>query len=332
VFEVILPDFAEGYHEDTTAWKYLLDLLDVVDRRWAAGREIATGEILTVLLLPLLSRRMGWHQDGVAQRPRGTNVRDLADDMLRPLALRLRVARKDQEYCRQCLMTLYRMVPVQNLRSSSRQAIVQRPCMSGCLWILEAVGQRLGGDFSKAFEYWSSSEAPRPGDSDLGQPRRTRPARTDGEADSSEATRPRKRRRRRRSGKRAPEESAREPAPSPSATQPPQDTRPPKDNMPPPWDDGYFFAALPSVPETSVGDGGDDRYGSSSLTGSSAPTSESSAPTSEPSAPASEPSAPGGESSTEGPNERPTKPRRRRRRRRSRPSSATGEGGGSTES
>jgi poly(A) polymerase len=316
VFEVILPDFAEGYSEDPRAWRYLMELLDALDRRRAADHGISTGEILTVLLLPLISRRMGWNEDGVAQRRRGTNVRELADELVRPMAVRLRVARKDQEHCRQILMTLFRMVPARDMRRGARQALAQRPCMSDCLWILEAVAKRLGGDFESSFRDWSSTAPKEPKPSRTADGRRPAPKR-EPRGDEPEGERKRRRRSprkpRRRSGQQRPAATADE---KPVAAKP---SKAPKDDLPPPWDDSYFFAALPSVPEDSAKDDGTDRYGADSVakpetsTGTK-PEASSGAQPEASSSPKSEASS--GDAKTDSaPAPRP-RPRRRRRGRR----------------
>jgi poly(A) polymerase len=300
VFEVILPDFAEGYSEDPLAWEYLMELLDALDARRAAGHEIRTGEILTVLLLPLISRRMGWQEDGVAQRRRGTNVRELADELLRPMAVRLRVARKDQEHCRQILMTLYRMVPARNLRRGARRSLAQRSCMRDCLWILEAVAKRLGGDFESSLREWSSEPLPAP-KPERAEGRRRGPKKDerDEQASGGEGRRRRgssKRSRRRSEGK---GDSAAAPKRKRGPKRRPEDQK--KDDLPPPWDDDYFFAALPSAPRDAAPDDGTDRYGAASV---AKPDSSSKPDT-----------APGEGDKESRPTSRP-RPRRRRRGRR----------------
>ncbi len=285
VFEVILPEFAEGYEEDPAAWKFLLLLLESMDRRTAAGQVVGTGEILAVLVLPLLSRRIGWKDDGVVQKRDGVSVRDLADEILRPMALRLRMPRRDQETCRQMLMTLHRMVPARRLRRATRESILRRPVTPSCLWVLETVAQRAGGDFSSAFDTWraagvDSAPAPRrPGEKPAD--RRTEPG--TGSSRRRRRRSPRQRRDRERDSS----------------------TPPRKDDMPPPWDDGYFFAALPTVPELSGEDDSRDRYGAKP---------EASAKASE-NTPA---------------NDGDEQPRPRKRRRRRRKSRSRREGGGTS--
>jgi poly(A) polymerase len=312
VFEVVLPDFAEGYSEDPLAWRHLLELLEALDSRCAEGGEISTGEILTVLLLPLISRRMGWQEDGVAQRRRGTNVRELADELLRPMALRLRVARKDQEHCRQILMTLFRMVPARNLRRGAKQSLAQRPCMPDCLWILQAVAKRLGGDFESSFRDWSSmaAQAPRPRRAAEGGRTRQRRSPRGDEAEGD--------RKRRRSSSGKPRRRSKQQRSPAAAEDKPKTGRPPKgqkEDLPPPWDDGYFFAALPSVPQGSGEDDGTDRYGAASVakTEGSSGDAESEGPSGD-AEPDSRPAA-------------RSRPRRRRRGRR-KPRASAGEGSG----
>lgn len=251
VFRVVLPEIADDYARDRDGWSLMLDLLGRMDATRADnGREIRTGEIFTAVLLPLLGKSFGWNTNGKTERPQGLNVRKCVDDVLRPLALRLRVPRREQEHCRQVLGTLSRMVPARRVRRNTRRAILGRECLPDALWMLEALSERCGGDFTEAHAYWTSDED--------GTATTTRPATAAGdeEATARPARRGRRRSRRRSSPDR---ERARE---TPGETpQPP----PKKEGMPPPWDDDYFFAALPSAPESAQDDGKKNRYGSATM-------------------------------------------------------------------
>ncbi|MDX1388277.1 MAG: CCA tRNA nucleotidyltransferase [Acidobacteriota bacterium] len=296
VFEVILPEFAEGYEEDPSAWKFLLLLLESMDRRTAVGRDVGTGEILAVLVLPLLSRRIGWKEDGVVQKRDGVSVRDLADEILRPMALRLRMPRRDQETCRQMLMTLHRMVPTRRLRRATRESILRRPVTPSCLWVLETVAKRAGGDFSSAFDTWQAAGADSPP-----APRQRGGKTADRQAEPGKGSTSRRRRRR---------------SPRQRGDRQSEPAKPPrKEHMPPPWDDGYFFAALPTVPELAGDDDAHDRYGAKPAAGDQR--------------------AKQARASTERTKEGPTTdddeaPRPRKRRRRRRRSRSRREGGGSS--
>ena len=99
-----------------------------------------------------------WNADGSVSPPRGLNLRGLIDEMLRPVALRLRVPRREQEYCRQILGTLFRMVPTQRLRRNVRQAVLKRECLPDSLWMLAELAECLGNDFTEAYEYWTADK------------------------------------------------------------------------------------------------------------------------------------------------------------------------------
>ena len=247
VLDVILPEFAGHYRRDRDAVETLDKLLTAMDRRTADGREAETGEILAVLAVPILFERLGWKRNGTASWPQGVDMHRVVDDLIRPLAQRLRISRKDQELCRTLVMTLFRMVPHGKTRPNVRRAILSRECLPSALWILTALGEMLGGEFKESAAIWGRE--PR-GSGGEGEGRQTgdRPA---------GAGRSRSSRRRRSRGGRKGEESggeketrgksesqARKPA-GKKTTSPPK----PDPNMPSPWSDNYFFAALPTVPE-----------------------------------------------------------------------------------
>ncbi len=293
VFEVVFPEVANGFKNDD-AWKIFLHYLERIDtRRFKEDREVRTGELFSVLLLPLLFDTFGWKSDGSADPPRRLNVRELLDERLRPMCLRLRAPRREQEQCRQILTSLLRMVPTSRVRRNTKRAILARECLPDALWILEATADLWGGDFAEAFKAWKSSAA-------------ETPARTEGteekERRSSQEGGGRRRRSRRGSGRRKTTEAGgRKPE------QKPERRAEPRDDLPPPWDDSYFFAALPSVPEMAGNEGKTDRYGAAALEAETraAQSSDDDAATPD----AAETEAPAAESDG-------TKPRRRRRRRR----------------
>ncbi len=223
VFQVILPEFAALYEKDPRAWEVLTRLLETVDRRVADGAPTGNGEVLTLLALPLLFEQLGWSHEGTARWPRGADIRKIVDDLIRPMALRLRVARKDQEFCRTLIMTLFRMVPHEKARPGTRKAIPRRPCFPDALRILHRLGEILGNEFEEAARFWDTAgHAASPAESGRA------PEETQGRR-----TRKRPPRQRRKGGETSRKEPPGKPAP----------------NMPSPWSDNYFFAALPSVPE-----------------------------------------------------------------------------------
>src|SRR6185436_10398475 len=59
VFEVILPELSATYAEDGPERKVLLTLLDAIDHRWKAGRDVYPGEIFSALLLASIAPALG---------------------------------------------------------------------------------------------------------------------------------------------------------------------------------------------------------------------------------------------------------------------------------
>lgn len=153
IFDVVLPELSKAYR-DENAWKWLIPQLNAIDAMWKDGNEPPTGLIFAALLLPVLRERFGWSEDGRAEPPRGIAVRELVDDILQPIAQRLRVPRREQELCRQVLTTLQRMVPDKQLRPRARAAIRRRACLDQVMLLLGAVAAQHAGDFEEAYERW----------------------------------------------------------------------------------------------------------------------------------------------------------------------------------
>ena len=241
VFQVILPEFAGAYRQDRFAVDTLDRLLTAMDRRTADGREVETGEILAVLAVPILFDQLGWSRNGTAAWPQGVDMHRVVDDLVRPLAQRLRISRKDQELCRTLVMTLFRMVPHKKTRPNVRRAILSRECFPSAVWILTALGERLGGEFKESAALWGDERKDSGGGTGK-QGTGDRPAGT-GRGRSSRRRRSRGGRREEGSGgDKAPQET------KPVVRQPSVKAKP-DPNMPSPWSDNYFFAALPTVPE-----------------------------------------------------------------------------------
>ncbi len=241
VFQVILPEFAGSYRQDKNAVATLDRLLTAMDKRTADGREAETGEILAVLAVPILFDKLGWNRNGTAAWPQGVDMHRVVDDLVRPLAQRLRISRKDQELCRTLVMTLFRMVPHKKTRPNVRRAILNRDCFPAAVWILTALGEMLGGEFKESAAHWGSARRESGGDTDR-QPSGDRP---------SGSGRSRSSRRRRSRGGRSQEGTGKEKEPQGKkpAVKRPSSAPKPDPNMPSPWSDNYFFAALPTVPE-----------------------------------------------------------------------------------
>jgi len=251
VFPVLLPELTRHYAERESSWGMLSDLLDGIDRRHAAGDECSTGEILAVLILPVIHERLGWRANGTAEPPQGLDVREVIDDLLRPIALRLRFARKDQETCRLILATLYRTVPVRRVGRNSRRSILQRDCLPSAVWMLEALAARLGGDFAEAAQHWKAAGSGQRSDAS-----RSRRGGESAAGPTVSTARPRRRGRRR------------SPTRKPAAGESPAPKRgkaPAGPATPHKWDDDYFFSALPTVPEMAGEENEGDRYGAAAV-------------------------------------------------------------------
>lgn len=263
VLDVILPELAGGYATEPATWNLAASLLSALDRRQSQGHEASMGEIFATLLLPLLARRLGWREDGTLSRERGVHARELGETMLRPIALRLRVARRDQERCRQALSTIQRMVPAGNLRRSARHSIQRRPGFPDALWMLEACAERFGGQFADAFEVWKVRDHGA-GSVPSGPAQPASLSTPDAVVVSSREASPGRRGRqsgeRKATGVTVPTPVARERQPSrPGLAQGAKGV-----HLPPVWDDNYFFAALPTAPSIEVEEGrpapaGEDR-------------------------------------------------------------------------
>jgi len=306
VFETIAPEVAERYADEPT-WKLFLTLLESFDRQSQNGTEVGTGQILSALLLPVLMDDLGWRADGSVRGLDELDVRETVEGVLRPLALRLRIARKDQEHCRQVITCLYRMVPARSVHRNTKRSLLRRTCLPDAVAILDTVGGTLGGDLGEAGPYWRKALAGRP--TGTPSPRSGRPRQAQDE-ESDEPKRPR-RRRGSRGGKGRRDAASRGTAEKDRTTQAVAKQRPAKEpakteKKPPVWDDDYFFSALPSVPEMSGDEVKGNRYGSAE--GSSEDEPREAAPTSAEDSETAE------------------KPKRKRRpRRRRRPSSPSGE-------
>jgi len=272
VFEVILPELSATY-AGAPERKILFALLDAIDARWMNGREVYPGEIFSALLFAAVAPGLGITLDPKHPARRdGREGRTLVDDALRPIAARLRIARKDQEHTRQALTTLQRMVPLKPMRRGAKLALMRRPAFGDAMAILDALAPLVPGDLAAARTAWVETVAGH-GAAPIGADVEGVEAH-DAEGLPAPAAGPRGRRRRGRRGGRgrhkerggelpasAPPPAA---APAPGTTQhktPAQHKAPaphgapaiaapaargPK--LPPVWDDDYFFAALPSVP------------------------------------------------------------------------------------
>lgn len=262
VFDVILPELTRPYADSSPGWPLLLGLLQAMDAQANPSvRESRTGKILAALLAWPLCERIGWNAEGEARAPRGLTTSEMVAEMLRPIALRLRIPRRDQEQCRQILTMLSAMVPVRQVRPGMRRALLRREGFPEALWILEGLAAG-GGALAEARAFWLRSEA-----EEAGLDRRPEPeGRPETEIGQPVQARRRSRRRGRRGG-------STRPAPLPSGTgndEPGPAPREQRSDLPPPWDDRYFFAALPSVPEIPGEEGEADRYGADALAGRAA--------------------------------------------------------------
>ena len=253
VFDVILPELAGTYGSVGRERKVLFALLDAIDARWKEGCEVYPGEIFAALLFAAVAPGLGWTLDpNTPTRSDGRDDRTLVDDTLRPVALRLRIARKDQEHTRQALTTLRRMVPLKPMRRGAKLALMRRPAFGDAMAMLDALAPVIGGEFAAARIAWTETVA--------GNGAAVGPDVVEAsdviEADDAPAPVEGgrgKRRRGRRGGRGRRKvgvgEHAAGPGPAVTAVRAPAAAAAaaaPK--LPPVWDDNYFFAALPSVP------------------------------------------------------------------------------------
>jgi poly(A) polymerase len=237
VFDHILPELVEAYKNADT-WQLLLHLLEGLDHRSKAGQQNATGEIFTCLILPTLTGALGWDTPGAIEPQQTAALRTSIDDILRPIAVRLRISRREQERCRQIITILARLALSEKMRPSSRRSVMQRVCFPPALELLKLLGQSEGDPFRAAATFWEGL---------LATPQQAETSET-----SSTPDKQRPRRKRPRSRKRKPTEDK-------PATPPPAKAE--RDDLPPPWDDNYFFAALPNAPKTEVTEDHGTRYG-----------------------------------------------------------------------
>ncbi len=272
VFEVILPELAATYGDLGVERRVLFALLDAIDARWNDGREVYPGEIFSALLLAAVAADLGLALDPkVAVKRDGRDDRTLVDDALRPMALRLRIARKDQEHTRQTLTTLKRMVPLKPMRRGAKLALMRRPAFGDAMSMLDALAPLLGGEFAAARIAWTETVS---GHGAQAAPGAVAVVEPGGAPEPAEGGRG-KRRRGRRGGRGRRKDRTGElgvpattgvqapplaPAPAPSLT---AGVGVRNAKLPPVWDDNYFFAALPSVPTQAGSDDEQDsgRYG-----------------------------------------------------------------------
>jgi len=253
VFEVILPEIATRLGSDTRRWELLFSILEGLDARSAGEQTPLLGTILAALVLAAVSDRAGWRADGPpALRPNGDTLA-MVDEVLRPLALRLRVSRRDQEHCRQVLEALLRMVPAVDPRRGGRRGVARHPALPDARMILASVGRTWGGSYAEASAAWDDVRE---------APAGVAPLEARASGSESEAGTGRRRRRGRRGGRgRRPSSTDAPRAESRPAVAPAVERESTRRDLPPVWDDDYFFAALPSVPELAADDGRPNRYG-----------------------------------------------------------------------
>ncbi len=279
VFEIILPELAGLYADDGLERKILLKLLSALDGRRKDGREVYPGDIFSALLFAAVAPRLGIALGpGAVARRDGRDGRSVVDEALRPIALRLRVARRDQEHVRQTLTSLQRMIPVRPMRRGAKAALMRRPAFPDAMEILDALAPLLGGEFANARAAWGETIAAHADGAarEAHDARQVRSIDTITEGAPTGEGRGGKRRRGRRGGRgrrkdrpaAPPGEATAPPAISPPSSPTPVPAPVPKSSsaarraakLPPVWDDNYFFAALPSVPTQGGDDHDSSRY------------------------------------------------------------------------
>jgi len=261
VFEVILPELAALYGENGPERAVLFALLDAIDARWKDGRDVYPGQIFAALLFAAVAPGFGLTLDPKAPgKPDRRDARTIVDDVLRPIALRLRIARKDQEHTRQTLTTLQRMLHHKPMRRGAKLALMRRPAFADAMAMLDAMAPALG-ELAAVRAAWAETAAghavpagaePEPtAERDL----EDGPATADGARGKRRRGRRGGRGRRRERGDDASAPAGPHapvpvtaPSKSPAVAALPPVPAPRGPKLPPVWDDNYFFAALPSVP------------------------------------------------------------------------------------
>jgi poly(A) polymerase len=284
VLGIIAPEIADRVEHDEQRYRLLGALLADFDRRTAAGAEIHGGQVVAALVLAAAIDPRAWSEPPAA-RSAAESLPEV-EDVLRPLAQRLRLPRRDQEHCRAVAATLRRMAALASTQRNTKRLLSRRSGLADALVILEALAEVHGGAFVEAAAFWRDATARGDGTGASSRPaasHETRAARdietgggAEGAEDEETGEAGRRRRRRRRGGRgrggrRSGSPTATPPPPAqistpaaaprtgPSPRRAEQPRRPPG---PPVWDDDYFFAALPSVPASEAGDLEGDRYGS----------------------------------------------------------------------
>ena len=284
VFEILLPELAGTYSSPGPEREALAALMEAIDARWTAGHDVSTGEIFAALLFAAAAPALGLMPGGAPAPRDGRDARTIVDDIQRPIAVRLRLARKDQERTRQALATLQRMVPLKPMRRGTRLALTRRPAFVDALWMLEALAPVLGHVAAAALPVWAETAAapasPAGARPQVAAPDAAAEPAEDGQAVHAEEERRPGRRRGRRGGRR--HRKGREEGRVETGKVPPPVERPVErtaerpaaraaSSLPPVWDDNYFFAALPSVPALDADDAETDRYGARMVVSHAAP-------------------------------------------------------------
>lgn len=202
VFEAVLPELARAYRDDRT-WTRALAMLGALDEDQRGGNEVQTGAILAALLLPVLWSEIGWGDDGEIHGSRGDAVRDTVDGLLRDIALRLRISRREQERCRQIVVAIHRMLPDKTLRPRGRASLKKRAVLHEALVLLSALAGTERGEFAAASAAWSGEPTAPAAAPD-------RHVREIDDDDDEAGDRPRRRRRRRGGRRRRKSEGDRE--------------------------------------------------------------------------------------------------------------------------
>jgi len=309
ILAVILPELAPPLTEDEHAWRVAVALLDGIDAECARGAEISTGGILARLIFPLLAPRMGIAPDGRITPGARINPREAADDFLRPMSLRLRVSRRDQEECRQIAMTIQRMLAFGGLKRGMREALIRRPAFAESLRILADAVPVYDGKVAEAVRYWTEAAGglePKPAaDHEVsgalgegadgarrgrrrrgrrrgGRSREGRPVAEGQQHPASEGQPAAERPVHARAGEGRPARERHGRGRGPrggSEGRPPGGDRatadrPTDPNLPPVWDDRYFFAALPTASSEAGSADPGDRYGAAVAAPEATPAAE----------------------------------------------------------
>ncbi|MBP1643827.1 MAG: nucleic acid-independent polyadenylating polymerase [Acidobacteria bacterium] len=135
-------------------------ILPVLDRKIAAGREVSDGGLLAALLLPTVLLRR-YDVEAVAQRPlRRAELAALVRETTEPFFQRLALSK---ERTRQSLEALdgFQRLCEPHRSAAERVRVASRSCFSDALWLFELLAEATGEGFEELAQ-WQAAARRRP--------------------------------------------------------------------------------------------------------------------------------------------------------------------------